>query len=66
MAQHADPHTFFWDYDRDAEMDLHKESVDTIQWNGAKSDQSIALTIVRHGETDVSRQSSARCQRPSR
>src|SRR3989338_4065753 len=53
MAQHADPHTFFWDYDRDAEMDLHKESVDTIQWNGSKSDQSIALTIVRHGETDL-------------
>ena len=48
----ADPVTFFYDHDTGAEMDLHKETVDTIAWAGTKHASSVEVTLVRHGETD--------------
>ncbi len=50
---------FFWDHERDAQMDLHKETVDDILWSDervASSDQRVELTLVRHGETDINKQ----------
>ena len=48
----AEPHTFYWDHDAQAEMDLHKETVDEIAWPGPPSASSVDATFVRHGETD--------------
>lgn len=48
----AVPHSFYWDHDMQAEMDLHKETVDEITWPGAQTDQSVEVTFVRHGQTD--------------
>ncbi|MFA5799853.1 MAG: class I tRNA ligase family protein [Candidatus Peribacteraceae bacterium] len=51
--------TFFWDHERKAQMDLHKETVDGIVWSDkrqATSDkQAVELTLVRHGETDFNK-----------
>ncbi len=54
----ASQRTFFWDHEREAQMDLHKETVDEIQWKSAKveSGKSVELTLVRHGETDLNKQ----------
>jgi isoleucyl-tRNA synthetase/bisphosphoglycerate-dependent phosphoglycerate mutase len=46
------PYAFFWDHERQEQMDLHKDNVDDISWPGSESDKSIELTMVRHGETD--------------
>jgi isoleucyl-tRNA synthetase len=61
--------TFFWDHERKAQMDLHKETVDDIMWQaeakkkgkkGQKRQEgqegSVSLTLVRHGETDLNKQ----------
>ena len=48
----ATPKTYFWDHDREKQMDLHMDSIDDITWMGQQSDQSVDLTLVRHGETD--------------
>ncbi len=48
----ASPVTFYWDHDTQSAMDLHKESVDNITWAGEKSEQSVEVTLVRHGQTD--------------
>ncbi len=51
----AVPKTYFWDHSTEAQLDLHKETVDDITWPGAKSSTSVELTLVRHGETDLNR-----------
>ncbi len=53
----ASHRTFYWDHERSAQMDLHKETVDEISWGNSKnqisnSKESVELTLVRHGETD--------------
>ena len=50
--------SFYWDHEREAQMDLHKETVDDIQWKSDKveSGKSVELTLVRHGETDLNKQ----------
>ncbi len=49
----AEPYTYFWDHDREAQLDLHKDTVDDLVWpSGIKNDQSVEVTLVRHGETD--------------
>ncbi len=50
---HAVPYTFYWDHDREAQVDLHKEFLDTVVWPGGwQEGKSVKLTIARHGETD--------------
>jgi isoleucyl-tRNA synthetase/bisphosphoglycerate-dependent phosphoglycerate mutase len=46
----ADPHTFYWDHERNAQMDLHKENTDGISW-ASNDGPSADVTFVRHGET---------------
>lgn len=51
--------TFYWDHERKAQMDLHKETVDEILWGSereAGSGKRVELTLVRHGETDLNKQ----------
>lgn len=56
----ASSRTFFYDHETKAQMDLHKETVDHIVWTSeklkVKSEKSVALTLVRHGETDFNKQ----------
>ncbi|OGJ62383.1 hypothetical protein A3A67_04350 [Candidatus Peribacteria bacterium RIFCSPLOWO2_01_FULL_51_18] len=59
--------TFYWDHEREAEMDLHRESVDDIafaknqepvrqaQGKSRIKNQEVELTVVRHGETDFNK-----------
>lgn len=55
FPDYATPYTFFWDHDAGAQLDLHKETVDTVVWPGSPSKDSVELTIVRHGETDLNK-----------
>ena len=48
----AVPKIYFWDHDKQQQLDLHKDTVDDIVWMGAKTDASVELTLIRHGETD--------------
>ena len=48
---YAAPVSYFWDHERNATLDLHKEFVDDIAWWG-NSKNIPTLTLVRHGETD--------------
>ncbi len=48
----ATPEEFFWDHDTNRQLDLHKDIVDGLVWPGRESDESVMLTLVRHGETD--------------
>ncbi len=61
--------TFYWDHERKAQMDLHKETVDEILWQASEKDGKkskaktksspsamVELTLVRHGETDLNKQ----------
>jgi len=32
--RYAEPHVFYWDHERKAQMDLHKDTVDGITWKG--------------------------------
>lgn len=52
---YAAAEAFFWDHATQAQMDLHKETVDTITWTGSPSKNSVELTLVRHGQTDLNR-----------
>ncbi len=49
---YAVPHSFYWDHDAEAAMDLHKETVDPISWAGSETAGSVEVTLVRHGQTD--------------
>lgn len=49
---YAYPYTFFWDHKRQAQMDLHKDTVDDIVWSGSESEDSVDVTLVRHGESE--------------
>ncbi len=48
----ASPHSYFWDHDAGAEIDLHKETVDAIAWPATKADPILNVTLVRHGESE--------------
>ena len=48
----AIPHSFYWDHDTEAAMDLHKESIDDISWASDDSKHNVQVTLVRHGQTD--------------
>jgi isoleucyl-tRNA synthetase len=34
--RYAEPHVFYWDHERGAQMDLHKDTVDDITWKDAE------------------------------
>lgn len=53
--RYAEPVSFFWDHDREAELDLHRDTVDDVAWPGAATEQSVDVTLVRHGQTDWNR-----------
>jgi len=48
----ATPKTYFWDHDKKQQLDLHNDTIDDIVWPGSKSESTVDLTLVRHGETD--------------
>jgi isoleucyl-tRNA synthetase/broad specificity phosphatase PhoE len=51
---YSSPETFFWDHDREAALDLHRETVDSIAWPGAPmKGTSVDVMLVRHGETTL-------------
>ncbi len=57
----ASHRVFYWDHERGAQMDLHKETVDEITWGNSKTEipnskNAVELTLVRHGETDLNKQ----------
>ncbi len=52
---YAQPHTFFWDHDHEAQFDLHKEVLDTVVFAGNEDKRLPLLTLVRHGETDYNK-----------
>jgi isoleucyl-tRNA synthetase/bisphosphoglycerate-dependent phosphoglycerate mutase len=51
----ATPHAYFWDHAKQAQMDLHKHIIDDITWTGSASEKTVALTLVRHGQTDLNK-----------
>ncbi len=51
----ATPLSYFWDHDEQAQLDLHKETVDPIAFAGDPHDTSVQLTLVRHGESEWNR-----------
>lgn len=57
-VQVGSSHTFYWDHERSAQMDLHKETVDDISWKPhvVSDKEKVALTIVRHGQTDKNKE----------
>ena len=50
--QLARPEQYYWDHNSASAMDLHKDHMDTIRWMGPKSEESVQLSVVRHGQTD--------------
>ena len=50
--RYTEPHTYYWDHDRGAQMDLHKHAVDDIEWPSPSGEPKVEVTFVRHGETD--------------
>ena len=48
----ATPAQYYWDHDKNQQLDLHKDTVDDVSWMGGKTDKSIELILVRHGQTD--------------
>ncbi len=55
-ADFATPYAYFWDHKKQAQMDLHKDVIDDVVWQGSPSEASVELTLVRHGETDLNKQ----------
>ncbi|NOS67089.1 MAG: class I tRNA ligase family protein, partial [Candidatus Peribacteraceae bacterium] len=53
--QFASPVSYFWDHETEAELDLHKETVDEISFPGTGKEGSVELTLVRHCQTDWNR-----------
>jgi len=53
--QYAHPVAYFWDHNREGEMDLHKHVIDDVQWSAEDADPVVELTLVRHGETDANK-----------
>lgn len=47
----ASTSVFFWDHETNAQMDLHKETVDEIRWSKDPK-KDVHVTFVRHGQTD--------------
>ena len=52
--------TFYFDHERQEQMDLHKETVDDLAWSKPETRSSksemVELTLVRHGETDMNKE----------
>ncbi|NLG06874.1 class I tRNA ligase family protein, partial [Candidatus Peribacteria bacterium] len=53
--QYADPHSYYWDHDANAAMDLHKHAVDSIVWHGPATRGGTSITLARHGQTDANK-----------
>lgn len=51
----ATPVTYFWDHAIQAQMDLHKDVMDDVVWSGSATEESVHLTLVRHGQTDLNK-----------
>ncbi|HLD07524.1 MAG TPA: class I tRNA ligase family protein, partial [Candidatus Peribacterales bacterium] len=52
----AHPYVYFFDHERNAELDLHKDTVDEIVWSAGTSSNAVEVTLVRHGETDINKE----------
>jgi isoleucyl-tRNA synthetase/bisphosphoglycerate-dependent phosphoglycerate mutase len=50
--RYATPEQYYWDHNRQEEMDLHKHVIDDIQWTLPDAGTPVEATLVRHGETD--------------
>ncbi len=57
---YAEPMSYFWDHAARQSLDLHKETVDGIAWEGGSDDGAVEAVLVRHGETDWNRD--GKCQ----
>jgi isoleucyl-tRNA synthetase/phosphohistidine phosphatase SixA len=55
FPDYAEPRAFFWDHNRQAAMDLHKDAIDDITWPSGSREGAVELTVVRHGKTDANR-----------
>ncbi len=53
----ASDRSFYYDHATQKQMDLHKETVDDLQWGTDAAKGSVDLTLVRHGETDMNKES---------
>ncbi|MBU0458042.1 class I tRNA ligase family protein [Patescibacteria group bacterium] len=51
----AENHTFFWDHLTETELDLHKHTVDEVEWPNGGADAITEVTLVRHGQTDANK-----------
>ena len=49
---YATPKSYYWDHDKQQQLDLHNDTIDDITWPGAATNNSVDLLLVRHGETD--------------
>ncbi|TSC58801.1 MAG: isoleucyl-tRNA synthetase [Candidatus Peregrinibacteria bacterium Greene0416_19] len=47
----AVPKSYFFDHETQAELDLHKETVDTIRFPAGTDADVVHLTLVRHGQS---------------
>ncbi|MDP6561634.1 MAG: class I tRNA ligase family protein [Candidatus Peribacteraceae bacterium] len=50
------PKAYFWDHDKNQQLDLHKDTVDDVSWPGSKCEKSVELTLVRHGQTEYNKE----------
>ncbi len=57
---YAEPVSYFWDHAEKQSMDLHKETVDGIAWEGGDEKGAVTTSFVRHGQTDWNRD--GKCQ----
>lgn len=57
LQGNAEPVAYYWDHDTEAQLDLHKHFVDTLQWPASTpSETDVHVTAVRHGETDSNKE----------